>query len=169
MESWEKKTRQDRLVFVRNFQFLTFYLIWPGLIWHCPFLRPNLKINATIEFCTQVVHKSCVAQHSLGHIKIQFSLIMICLGPRSVPVGAGCVLLKYFLNWCWLTGPAQCLNIAIILQWHHHQKSGTIQLTNHATSKSLQATHTHTHTHMSSPNHNELSGICFSPVSQLQD
>ena len=30
------------------------------------------------------------------------------------------------------------------LQWHHHQKSGTIQLTNHATSKSF-TNHTHVH------------------------
>ena len=66
----------------------------------------------------------------LGCIKIHFSLSSICLGPRSVPVGTGYVLVKYFINRWWFIGPTCSLNISIILQWHNHQKSGTTHLTN---------------------------------------
>ena len=62
----------------------------------------------------------------VGCIKIHFSLSSICLGPRSVPVGTGRALAKYFLNRWWFTAPTWRLNITIILQWHNHQKSGTI-------------------------------------------
>ena len=67
-------------------------------------------------------------------IKIHFSLLSICLGPRIIPFGAGCVPVKYCLNRLWFAGATWRLSITIILQRHHHQKSGTIQLISHAIS-----------------------------------
>ena len=74
---------------------------------------------------------------ALRCIKIQFSLLSICLYPRSVPGGAGCVLVRYVVNRWWFTGATWRLSITIILQWHYHQESGNEQLINYATSKTL--------------------------------
>ena len=50
MEYWDE-TGQGRHAFARKFWFRKFDLIWPSLTSYWPFLRSNLKMNATIVFC----------------------------------------------------------------------------------------------------------------------